>query len=131
MRDAIYRQISDITISMKATDHLQMPELVSSEYTVRLSDEEKQKYAARGNAAANILLDLCFMKFLPERKKSRDFQTKSRPSAIITLSVPSRALLLRLLRQKAAQFALAHFGAAYLRHTRVSRRLPAQTHRHF
>lgn len=42
--DAIYRQISDITISMKATDHLQMPELVSSEYTVRLSDEEKQKY---------------------------------------------------------------------------------------
>ena len=42
--DAIYRQISDITISMKATDHLKMPELVSSEYAVRLSDEEKQKY---------------------------------------------------------------------------------------
>lgn len=42
--DAIYKQISDITISMKATDHLKMPELVSSEYTVRLSDEEKQKY---------------------------------------------------------------------------------------
>ena len=42
--DAIYRQISDITISMKATDHLQMPELVSSEYAVRLSDEEKSHY---------------------------------------------------------------------------------------
>ena len=42
--EAIYRQIGDITISMKATDHLQMPELVSSEYTVQLSDEEKQKY---------------------------------------------------------------------------------------
>ena len=42
--DAIYKQISDITISMKATDHLKMPELVSSEYAVRLSDEEKQKY---------------------------------------------------------------------------------------
>lgn len=42
--DAIYKQISDITISMKAADHLKMPELVSSEYTVRLSDEEKQKY---------------------------------------------------------------------------------------
>lgn len=42
--DAIYRQISDITISMKSTDHLQMPELVTSEYTVQLSDEEKQKY---------------------------------------------------------------------------------------
>ena len=42
--DAIYHQISDITISMKATDHLQMPELVSSEYTVQLSDEEKSHY---------------------------------------------------------------------------------------
>ena len=29
---------------MKSTDHLQMPELVSNEYTVQLSDEEKQKY---------------------------------------------------------------------------------------
>ena len=42
--DAIYKQISDITISMKATDHLQMPELISSEYTVQLSDEEKSHY---------------------------------------------------------------------------------------
>jgi SNF2 family DNA or RNA helicase len=42
--DAIYKQISDITISMKATDHLQMPELISSEYTVQLSDEEKAHY---------------------------------------------------------------------------------------
>ena len=42
--DAIYRQISDITISMKATDHLQMPELISSEYEVRLSDEEREHY---------------------------------------------------------------------------------------
>ena len=44
--DAIYRQISDITISMKATDHLQMPELVSSEYAVRLSgllNEEREE----------------------------------------------------------------------------------------
>ena len=29
--DAIYRRISDITISMKSTDHLNMPELVSTE----------------------------------------------------------------------------------------------------
>lgn len=42
---AIYDAISDITIPMKSTDHLKMPELVSSEYAVRLSDEEKQKYA--------------------------------------------------------------------------------------
>ena len=44
--DAIYRKISDITISMKSTDHLNMPELVSSEYEVRLSDEETERYTA-------------------------------------------------------------------------------------
>lgn len=42
--DAIYEQISDITISMRATDHLNMPELVNSEYVVQLSDSEKEKY---------------------------------------------------------------------------------------
>ena len=42
--DAIYEKISDITISMKATDHLNMPELVNSEYVVQLSDSEKEKY---------------------------------------------------------------------------------------
>lgn len=40
----IYDKISDITISMRSTDLLKMPELVSSEYTVRLSDEERQRY---------------------------------------------------------------------------------------
>ena len=29
---------------MKATEHLQMPELISSEYKVQLSEEEQQKY---------------------------------------------------------------------------------------
>ena len=42
----IYRKISDITISMKSTDHLQMPELVESRYTVYLSEEERKRYAA-------------------------------------------------------------------------------------
>lgn len=42
----IYDKISDITISMKSTDHLQMPGLVSSRYTVYLSEEEEQRYAA-------------------------------------------------------------------------------------
>ena len=42
--EAIYRRIADITISMKSADHLRMPELVSSEYEVRLSDEEQQRY---------------------------------------------------------------------------------------
>lgn len=40
----IYDKISDITISMKATDHLKMPELISAEYTVQLSDKEREKY---------------------------------------------------------------------------------------
>lgn len=42
----IYRKISDITISMKSTDHLQMPELVESRYTVYLSEEERKRYIA-------------------------------------------------------------------------------------
>lgn len=40
----IYDRISDITISMKSTDHLQMPEMVNSEVTVHLSKEEHEKY---------------------------------------------------------------------------------------
>ena len=40
----IYDKISDITISMKATDHLKMLELVTTEYMVRLSEKEKEKY---------------------------------------------------------------------------------------
>lgn len=42
--DAIYDKISDITISMKSTDHLKMPELISSQYVVHLSDEERRRY---------------------------------------------------------------------------------------
>ena len=40
----IYNRISDITISMKATDYLKMPELVSSRHEVQMDDAEKQKY---------------------------------------------------------------------------------------
>lgn len=42
--DEIYDAISDITVSMKAVDHLDMPELISTEYMVRLSDKERAKY---------------------------------------------------------------------------------------
>ena len=42
--ERIYGQISDITISMKSTDHLKMPELLSSEYEVHLSDDEVTRY---------------------------------------------------------------------------------------
>ena len=41
----IYGRISDITISMKSTDHLQMPELINSRYTVYLSEQEDSRYA--------------------------------------------------------------------------------------
>ena len=42
--DEIYKRISDITISMKATDHLKMPELVSSDWKAQMSETEKRKY---------------------------------------------------------------------------------------
>ena len=44
--EAIYEKISDITISMKGTDYLDMPELISTEYKVYLDEEEKAKYQA-------------------------------------------------------------------------------------
>ena len=40
----IYNKIADIAISMKSTDLLKMPELISSEYSVSLSDKEKERY---------------------------------------------------------------------------------------
>ncbi len=43
--DAIYRAISDITISMKAADHLKMPEVIMSEYPVSLSHDERAAYS--------------------------------------------------------------------------------------
>lgn len=42
--DAIYKKIGDITISMKATDHLNMPELINSRYEVCLSEKERERY---------------------------------------------------------------------------------------
>lgn len=42
--DAIYQKISDITISMKATDHLQMPECIMNEVKVTLSEKERTLY---------------------------------------------------------------------------------------
>lgn len=42
--ERIYEKISDITVSMKAVDHLKMPELISNEYTVKMSEAEKEKY---------------------------------------------------------------------------------------
>ena len=41
---AIYRKISDITISMQANDHLKMPELVSTSVKVMMNDKETTLY---------------------------------------------------------------------------------------
>jgi len=42
--EAIYRLISDITISMKNTDYLKLPDLVLNEIPVLLSEDERQHY---------------------------------------------------------------------------------------
>ena len=53
--DAIYRRISNITNSMKSTDHLQMPEIITSQYEVQLSEEETQRYE---ELKADFILEL-------------------------------------------------------------------------
>lgn len=53
--DAIYKQISDISISMKSTDYLKMPKLISSEYKVHLSPKEKKVYE---DLKSELVLDL-------------------------------------------------------------------------
>ena len=42
--DAIYKKISDVTISMRAAEYLKMPKLINSEVAVELSEKEKAKY---------------------------------------------------------------------------------------
>lgn len=42
--EEIYRRISDITISMKSTDYLQMPECIINEVEVSLSEKEMKMY---------------------------------------------------------------------------------------
>ena len=47
--ERIYEKISDITISMKALDHLKMPELISNKYPVYMDESEEAKYQAMKN----------------------------------------------------------------------------------
>ncbi|RGI76673.1 ATP-dependent helicase [Ruminococcus bromii] len=42
--NAIYEKISDITVSMKANEYLKMPEILTSNYVVELSNSEKNQY---------------------------------------------------------------------------------------
>lgn len=47
--ERIYDKISDITISMKAMDHLHMPELINTRYPVYMDEEEEQLYKGMKN----------------------------------------------------------------------------------
>lgn len=42
--NAIYEKISDITVSMKANEYLKMPELLTSNYVIELTNSEKNQY---------------------------------------------------------------------------------------
>ncbi len=46
--EQIYEAISDITISMKAVDHLQMPKCVTNEVKVALSEKEQKHHGSLG-----------------------------------------------------------------------------------
>jgi SNF2 family DNA or RNA helicase len=53
--EEIYKKIEDITISMKSTDYLQMPEKVMSENTVYMNEKEKEAY---DSLRKNLVLEL-------------------------------------------------------------------------
>lgn len=53
--ERIYQRIKDITISMKALDHLKMPELVSIQTPVYLDPDEKKIYKS---LKSDLILDL-------------------------------------------------------------------------
>lgn len=53
--EEIYKQIEDITISMKAIDHLPMPELIINDYKVELDSKERKQYESLAN---NLILEL-------------------------------------------------------------------------
>jgi len=53
--EAIYRRISDITVSMRSVDHLDMPDLVNVTTTVRMSEQEKASY---DRLRKDLVLDL-------------------------------------------------------------------------
>ena len=42
--EQIYKRIGDMTVSVRCTDVLRMPELISSPYVVRMNEEEKKVY---------------------------------------------------------------------------------------
>jgi SNF2 family DNA or RNA helicase len=55
--DKIYRLIADITISMKNSDHLKLPEIISTEVPVHLSAAEMASYMAMKRELVAVLED--------------------------------------------------------------------------
>ena len=55
--NAIYEKISDITVSMKANEYLKMPELLTSNYVVELSNSEKNQYDEMKNSLVLEITD--------------------------------------------------------------------------
>lgn len=53
--EKIYERISDIAVSMKATDHLKMPELITNCYEVEMSEQEEKTYS---ELKKDLVLDL-------------------------------------------------------------------------
>ncbi len=53
--EQIYRSISDITVSIRCTDVLHMPEMISSSYEVRMNEGEKEQY---NSLKQNLVLGL-------------------------------------------------------------------------
>lgn len=53
--EEIYRRIEDITISMKAIDHLPMPKLIINDYKVELDGKKRKQYESLAN---NLVLEL-------------------------------------------------------------------------
>lgn len=49
-KETIYKKISDITVSMKAIDYLNMPKLIISNHEVKLSDNEYTNYQELKNS---------------------------------------------------------------------------------
>lgn len=79
--EQIYERISDITISMKAMDHLQMPDLIKTRYLVKLSDSERAQYDKLKN---DLVLKI------EEEPNEVGLLRKSRNSVVSELSSPVR-----------------------------------------
>ena len=100
--ELIYQKISDITISMKAMDHLKMPELIKTRYLVKLSPEEREKYNELKN---DLILLVDAEPGLNSGEESECSADESPDSADCTLSSAVTAANAAALSNKLSQMA--------------------------